>query len=76
MIAHIFAGSLAAALFLLSFALLRVRLESLRNRLRRQVKVVTVAWRQMRDGDRQTYVMGAGIVVFFVWWSVAIVKGW
>jgi hypothetical protein len=44
--------------------------------LRRGWKYVTVAYQQMPGAERQTFAMGAGIVVWFVWWSVAIVKGW
>lgn len=43
---------------------------------RRLAKLVRVTYQQMSGADRQTCAMGAGIVVFFIWWSVAIVKGW
>jgi hypothetical protein len=44
--------------------------------LRRAVKYVRVTFEQMRPEDRQQYAMGVGIVVWYVVWSVAIVKGW
>jgi lauroyl/myristoyl acyltransferase len=44
--------------------------------LRRGAKYVRVTWGQMDDAARQQYAMGAGIVVWYVVWSVAIVKGW
>jgi hypothetical protein len=74
--AAVFAGSLASALFLLTVALLRNRLTGMRDRLQRIRKRLVVTYRQTPDYDKQSYAMGAGIVVFFVWWSVAIVKGW
>jgi hypothetical protein len=44
--------------------------------LRRGAKYVRVTWAQMDDRDQQAYAMRAGIVVWYVVWSVAIVKGW
>jgi hypothetical protein len=44
--------------------------------LRRGAKYVRVTWEQMDDADRQQYAVRAGIVVWYVVWSVAIVKGW
>jgi hypothetical protein len=43
--------------------------------LRRAAKYVRVTWGQMDDAARQQYAMGAGIVVWYVVWSVAIVRG-
>jgi hypothetical protein len=42
---------------------------------RRAVKYVRVTWEQMRPEDRQAYAVRAGIVVWYVVWSVAIVRG-
>jgi hypothetical protein len=42
---------------------------------RRGVKYVRVTWEKMRPEDRQAYAMRAGIVVWYVVWSVAIVRG-
>ena len=84
----IFAGSLAAALFLLSVALFLLSVALFPRgwwrRVNKRFYVYTirarkywrVRYRQMSNADRQTYAMGAGIVIFFVWWSVAIAKGW
>jgi hypothetical protein len=44
--------------------------------LRRGVKYVRVTWEQMDDAARQQYAMGAGMTVFYLWYAVAIVKGW
>jgi hypothetical protein len=44
--------------------------------LRRGVKYVRVTWQQMDDAARQQYAMGAGMTVFYLWYAVAIVKGW
>lgn len=46
-----------------------------RERIARRAKYVSVTWRQMRPAERQQTVMGAGMVVFFVWWAAAIVMG-
>jgi hypothetical protein len=73
----VFLGSLASALFVLSFFLLRsVNWQAWADLLRRGVKYVRVTWGQMDAAARQQYAMGAGIVVWYVVWSVAIVKGW
>jgi hypothetical protein len=42
---------------------------------RRAAKYVRVTWEQMRPEDRQAYAVRAGIVVWYVVWSVAIVRG-
>jgi hypothetical protein len=44
--------------------------------LRRGVKYARVTWEQMDDAARQQYAMGAGMTVFYLWYAVAIVKGW
>jgi hypothetical protein len=44
--------------------------------LRRAAKYVRVTWEQMDDAARQAYAMGAGMTVFYLWYAVAIVKGW
>jgi hypothetical protein len=44
--------------------------------LRRFRKYWRVRLQQMSEEERQVNAMGAGLVVFFVWWTVAIVKGW
>jgi hypothetical protein len=44
--------------------------------LRRGAKYVRVTWGQMRPEEKQVYAADAVLVVWFVWWSVAIVKGW
>jgi hypothetical protein len=73
----VFVGPLASALFLLSFFLLRnVNRQAWAELLRRGAKYVRVTWAQMDDRDQQAYAMRAGIVVWYVVWSVAIVKGW
>jgi hypothetical protein len=73
----VFLGSLASALFVLSFFLLRsVNWQAWAELLRRGAKYVRVTVEQMPGSERQQFAMGAGIVVWFVWWSVAIVKGW
>jgi hypothetical protein len=73
----VFLGSLASALFVLSFFLLRsVNWQAWAELLRRAAKYARVTWEQMDDAARQQYAMGAGIVVWYVVWSVAIVKGW
>jgi hypothetical protein len=70
-------GPLAAALFLLTFFLLRdVNWQAWAELLRRGAKYVRVTFEQMRPEDRQAYAVRAGIVVWYVVWSVAIVKGW
>jgi hypothetical protein len=72
----VFLGSLASALFVLSFFLLRsVNWQAWAELFRRGVKYVRVTWGQMRPEDRQAYAMRAGIVVWYVVWSVAIVRG-
>ena len=50
--------------------------QALGEMFRRGVKYARVTYQQMRPEERQIGAMGAGIVVWFVWWSVAIVKGW
>jgi hypothetical protein len=75
--ASILVGPLAAALFLLTFFLLRdVNWQAWADLLRRAAKYVRVEWQQMPSYERQAYAMRAGIVVFFGWWYIAIVKGW
>jgi hypothetical protein len=44
--------------------------------LRRAAKYVRVTWGQMDDAARQAYAMRAGMTVFYLWYAVAIVKGW
>jgi hypothetical protein len=44
--------------------------------LRRGAKYVRVTFEQMRPEERQQYAMGAGMTVFYLWYAVAIVKGW
>jgi hypothetical protein len=46
------------------------------EQLQRLVKYIRVTYYQMQPKERQEYAMGAGMVIFFLWWSVAIVKGW
>jgi hypothetical protein len=67
-------ASLAVALYLLFAALFPWRAWA--ELLRRGVKYVRVTWEQMPDYQRQAYAVRAGIVVWYVVWSVAIVKGW
>ena len=72
----VFLGPLASALFLLTFLLLRdVNWQWWSDLFRRGVKYARVTWRQMDEAARQQYAVRAVIVVFFVWWSVAIVTG-
>jgi hypothetical protein len=73
----VFLGSLASALFVLSFFLLRsVNWQAWAELLRRGAKYVQAEWQQMDDAARQQYAMGAGMTVFYLWYAVAIVKGW
>jgi hypothetical protein len=73
----VFLGSLASALFVLSFFLLRsVNWQAWAELLRRGVKYVRVTWEQMPSYERQAYAADVVVAVWFVWWSVAIVKGW
>jgi hypothetical protein len=44
--------------------------------LRRGAKYVRVTWEQMDDAARQQYAVRAGMTVFYLWYAVAIVKGW
>jgi hypothetical protein len=68
------AASLAVALWLLFVALFPW--QAWADLFRRGVKYVRVTWEQMPSYERQAYAMRAGIVVWYVVWSVAIVKGW
>jgi hypothetical protein len=43
--------------------------------LRRAAKYVRVMWEQMDDAARQVYAADVVVAVWFVWWSVAIVRG-
>jgi hypothetical protein len=74
---HFPAVALAAAtvlLYLLAAALFPW--QAWADLFRRGVKYVRVTWGQMPSYERQAYAMRAGIVVWYVVWSVAIVKGW
>lgn len=66
-------ASLTVALYLLAALLMPWR--ALAEMFRRGVKYARVTYQQMRPEERQIGAMGAGIVVWFVWWSVAIGMG-
>jgi hypothetical protein len=67
-------ASLAVALYF--FLAVMFPWQAWADLLRRGAKYVRVTWEQMDDAARQQYAMRAGIIVWYVVWSVAIVKGW
>jgi hypothetical protein len=68
------AASLAVALYF--FLAVLFPWQAWADLLRRAAKYVRVTWEQMDDAARQAYAMGAGMTVFYLWYAVAIVKGW